>query len=373
MGKARSGFWPALKPLMATWILLLNCVPYIQKAAKENLIRVAVLSNVDNAFIGGIRNKIYHDAYQVSLNDTFPLYFESKDGHTMVNGKVYRGQLVVRKTGNKFWVINILGIEDYLKGVVPCEIGSITTGLVEAARAQAVAARTYTWAHRNQYEELGFDLYSTIKDQVYGGMDSEDEIINQAIEQTHGRILAYQGKPAEAKYHSTCGGRTADFNDAWKGVGPPYLHSVECPYCTNSPYYQWRKASSKRDFFANIRGQLAKLGATIADTELIKDFRFKRNKKSKRVVQTVVTTTVKEYYFDPNSIRTLFGDRNDPGGLLRSSYFELKATEDSIIIEGKGFGHGVGMCQFGALEMARKGKNYKQILQHYYPGTRIIP
>ncbi|MGB7054584.1 MAG: SpoIID/LytB domain-containing protein, partial [bacterium] len=265
----------------------------------------------------------------------------------------------------------VVDIESYLKGVVPCEIGGVPEKQIEAAKAQAVAARTYARAHFGQYQELGFDLYATVQDQVYKGISCERDITNRAIENTRGEVLLYRNQPIEAKYHSTCGGRTADFSDAWSGNGPPYLRSVSCRYCMNSPHYEWKKEMTKKEFFAHLRNRFRKINLNIKQDELIHSFRLKRNKRSKRVTHFVLVTNKNEYTIPTYRLRTLFGQPGDPGGLLKSSYVYIKTKGDKVIIEGKGFGHGVGMCQFGALEMANQGKNYRQILNHYYRGTRI--
>jgi stage II sporulation protein D len=240
-----------------------------------------------------------------------------------------------------------------------------------AAMAQAVAARTYAHAHQNQHADLGFDLYATIQDQVYGGISVEDDLINQAVDQTRSQILVYLGRPVEAKYHSTCGGRTADFGDAWPGEGPPYLRSVICGYCRPSPHYEWKKIWLKNDFFANLRTRLPRLGINLDQGEYIRGLRLFKNKQSLRVRKILIQTTKSEYSVSVYNIRTLLGDNRDPGGLLKSNWFGFKARGDTLVIEGRGFGHGVGMCQWGCLEMARTGKNYRQILQLYYPGTII--
>lgn len=289
-----------------------------------------------------------------------------------MNGVQYRGNLEIRTNAGQIWVINIVDIEDYLKGVVPCEIGRTSMNLIEAAKAQAVAARTYAYAHFNQYQDLGFDLYATIKDQVYQGASAEHELTNLAIAQTQGEILTFRGLPIEAKYHSTCGGRTADFNDAWSGKAPPYLRSVACPYCKDSPYYRWTKKISKKEFFLNLRNRFEKIGLNLTEGELIKTFRLTRNRKSGRVIRMIITTTESKYEIKTYNIRKLLGDEKDPGGLLKSNYITLKPEGDSIEISGRGYGHGVGMCQFGALEMARRGKNYREILYHYYRGAKVI-
>ena len=131
------------------------------------------------------------------------------------------------------------------------------------------------------------------------------------------------------------------------------------------------KGFYKEGIFRDLRTKLKKIGKKIPEGELIKNIKLIKNRKSKRVLKLVIITEEKEYPIPGYHIRTILGDKRDAGGLLKSNYLTLRTKGDEVIIEGKGWGHGVGMCQFGAIEMARQGKNYKQILYHYYSGTRI--
>jgi len=351
--------------------IYISCIPYVQPKRCQRLIRVAILTGLDSINVSGIKENQYLENYKIKINDSLPVFIKPYGNKVKVNNKFYYGYLEIKKIDNKIWVINILDIEDYLKGVVPCEIGKINERLIEAAKAQAIAARTYAYAHLNNYANLGFDLYATVKDQVYEGLTAEDTLINRAILKTTGLVLTYQGKPIDAKYHSTCGGYTADFNDAWSGNSVPYLKSVECGFCDDSPYSYWKEEMDKKEFFQNLRNNLYQIGISLPDTELIKSLKFKRNSKSKRVVEVIIITNKHNHKIPAYNIRRLFGSEEDPGRLLKSSYFNISVKDNKIIIEGRGYGHGVGMCQFGAMGMAKKGKNYKKILKHYYPGTKI--
>lgn len=357
--------------LVVFWALTGNCVQYLMHQPVDRQIRVAVVCAVDSVTVTGINQGKYYENHGVSLRDPSPQFFEPKAGRVLVNGIPYRGRLEIRRNDDALWVINILDLEDYLKGVVPCEIGGITRNLLEAAKAQAVAARTYAVSHRHQNDDLGFDLYSTVQDQVYGGIPVEVKLIDEAVERTRGQVLTDLGRPIDAKYHSTCGGQTADFDDAWAGAGPPYLRSVPCGWCRSSPHYEWKKGYLKKDFFADLRSRLKRLGIILAPREFITGMNLVKNRLSHRIRQVKIRTTKEEYAVSVYNIRTLLGDQRDPGGLLKSNWFTLTARGDSVFVEGRGFGHGVGMCQWGCLGMARNGKDYRQILRLYYPGTRL--
>lgn len=346
-------------------------MPYVSKGRRGKLVRVAIECGVDRVYVSGTHQNKSVSNQLITQAGHFPVFLGPRDGRVTVNGRDYRGSLEIRKLDGNLWVLNVLDLESYIKGVVPCEIGGITEREFEAARAQAVAARTYAYAHIGQYSELGFDLYSTVQDQVYQGINCERPLTNKAVESTAGEVLFYRNEPIEAKYHSTCGGRTADFSDAWAGSAPPYLSSVVCRYCANSPHYEWKKTMDRNDFFAHIRDRLARAKIALETGELIHSFRITRNRRSHRIKELILITNRREYAIPNYRIRTLFGQPGDPGGLLKSNYVYIRTKGERVIIEGRGFGHGVGMCQFGAIEMAKQGRNYRQILYHYYKGARI--
>ncbi|MBN2621608.1 SpoIID/LytB domain-containing protein [candidate division WOR-3 bacterium] len=352
-------------------IMLSRCIHYTRTDRMRTTMRVSILENAQTVMITGIIGATYCTDKKISAQDKFPVLVKGKHNTVIVNNKTYHGNLELLNVNNAIRVINIVDMEDYLKGVVPCEIGRISPALAEAAKAQAVAARTYACAHIDQYASLGFDLYSTIRDQVYRDMSVETELTNQAIDETKGEILSYQGRPIEAKYHSTCGGQTADFNDAWPGTPPPYLQSVRCTYCETSPHFTWEKRYEAGDFYAGLRMKLKEIGSAIPDSEYIKNISLIRNKRSKRILRVEITTKVRTYTIPGYQVRALFGDKNDPGDLLKSNYVMLGVKDGKIVLWGHGFGHGVGMCQFGAIEMSRQGKTYKEILQHYYTGVKL--
>lgn len=360
-----------LRILLPVLTIFINCLPYLNQAVDNHLIRIAVVCAADSVTVSGIRNQKYYQELGLSRRDSFPQFFKPANGRVVINGIAYRGGLEIRRDQQALWAINVLNIEEYLKGVVPCEIGGITRAQLEAAKAQAVAARTYARAHLHQHARLGFDLYATIQDQVYDGLRVENDLTSEAVEKTRGEILTFHGQAIEAKYHSTCGGLTADFNDAWPGQGPAYLRRVACGYCQTSPHYEWKKTWTKREFFRQLRQRLSKLGIGLADREFITGLRLYKNQRSQRIRQIKIMTTRQDYLIPAHNIRTLFGDQRDPGGLLKSNWFQIKARADTVIIEGHGFGHGVGMCQWGCREMASQGRNYRDILRHYYPGTKI--
>jgi len=166
----------------------------------------------------------------VDLNPDASLYFipSAPESYLAYGGKNYRGIFVLRGSGKGVLLINILNIEDYLKGVVPGELSPYLFGEIEALKAQAIAARTYALKNAGQFEELGFDLYATPVSQVYDGMSIEHPLSSRAVEETRGQVAVYGGQLINALYTSTCGGATEDAEKMFEGNAVPYLKSTEC-------------------------------------------------------------------------------------------------------------------------------------------------
>ena len=275
----------------------------------------------------------------------------SEGGILKFDTKPYRGRLLIK--GKK--VINIVNVEDYLKGVVPCEMGNRP---FEALKAQAVAARSYAISRLNQYED--YDLLPDEGDQVYGGVESEVSLATKAVDETYGLVLTYKGKVIDARYSSTCGGKTASSADTW-GKSYSYLESVRDKFCIISPYYSWKKVVDKGILFDRVRKYLSNM--VNKDVDSIKSIRIYRKDKSGRVKTLEIKTKNDTYKVSGDNIRELLD--------VKSRLFKLNISKNNVIIEGKGFGHGVGMCQWGAIGMAIKGWNFKRILKHFYKGVHL--
>lgn len=275
----------------------------------------------------------------------------SENGILKFDGKSYRGRLSIK--GEK--VINIVNVEDYLKGVVPCEMGNIH---FEALKAQAVAARSYALSKLNQYED--YDLLPSEGDQVYGGVGSENSLATKAVDETYGLVLTHKGKVIDARYSSTCGGRTASSADTW-GSSYPYLKSVKDRFCVISPYHSWKTVFNKRTLFERIRKYLSNMFDE--DVDSIESIRILSKDKSGRVKIMEVKAKNGTYKVSGDDIRKMLN--------VKSRLFKLKFSENNVIIEGRGFGHGVGMCQWGAIGMAMEGWNFKKILKYFYKGVRL--
>lgn len=301
-----------------------------------------------------------------------------------VNGQRYRGFFEISRNGpDAMLVVNVIGVEDYLRGVVPREIGKITPDNVESAKAQAVAARTYTFANLGRRAALGFDLYGTVQDQVYGGMDAEQPLIDQAILATVGLVGTYQDQLIEAYYHSTCGGTTANVENTWNGGQRiPYLRTVNDTrggqnsgkhFCAPSPHYRWTESWSRSQLENSLRKYLPKYSNLSSGSQLgqLRNIYIQQRDSSGRNIRMVVETSTGTYTVKGDKIRWVLR-RPGTDNILRSSYFDIDRNRGGgLTVRGRGNGHGVGMCQWGAMEMARDGFTFEQIIMHYYPGTRL--
>lgn len=274
------------------------------------------------------------------------------NGEVLLSGLKYSGIIEFWKGENGLYVINELPLEDYVKGVVTSEVGK--NWEIEAIKAQAVAARTYALyqKNRNSGKNMPYDLTSSVMHQVYKGGDIPEDIA-MAVESTWGEILTYEGEPIPAFYHSTSGGMTEDPVEVF-GQSFPYLKPVKTS-CELSPYSIWER----RIPVAEIER-----AASVKD---IKDISIESYTVSNRArTLSIVTDSSKQNIFAKDLRKELGWDR-----LPSTMITNIRKTPDFYIFEGKGYGHGVGMCQWTALDMAKKGMNYREILSMFYPGTTI--
>lgn len=299
-----------------------------------------------------------------------------------VDGAAYRGRVeLYRRPPHGMVVVNELELETYLLGVVPVEIGRREEDEHEAVKAQAVAARTYAVRNLGRRDSVGFDLFGTVEDQVYGGRDVERPDATRAVRSTEGRVLVYGGEPIRAYYHSTGGGWTARVSDVWNLPDAPYLRRVSDrrpeggDYCDASPRYRWEERWSPSELDASVHEGLIGYfaldeGASFGSVRSVEV--LERGVKD-RIQRLAVRTDRGRYVLTRNDIR--FFLRTPDGRSLRSTRFEVvDGPEDGggLALRGRGFGHGIGMCQWGAIGRARAGQAHGEILAHYYPGTELI-
>lgn len=282
-------------------------------------------------------------------NEPLEKVSEKIKGDFLVSGVHYTGEIEVWKGKNGLYVVNEIPFEEYVKSVVTAEVG--TNWEMEALKAQAVISRTYAIYQKNMNGNLRYHITSSVLHQVYKGDSSDARVVN-AVEKTSGEILTFNGKPIEALYHSTSGGKT-ELPEEVFGKSYPYIKSVEASG-EASPYWIWERKIplSEIEKSLNISG--------------FKDITIRSYTSTGRVKEVTVTSESGEHTIKSNDLRKQLGWQRLP-----STNFTMTKLNDSIIFEGKGYGHGIGLCQWSALEMAKKGKNYREILSFFYHGTEI--
>lgn len=331
-------------------------------------------------------------------------------GFLKINGSSYRGGVLLKAVNSKITVINIINIEDYLYGVIGGEMSSSWN--IEALKAQAVCARNFTITNINKHSSLGFNVCATTNCQVYKGVSAESESVIQAVNETNGNILMYEDTIAETLYYSCSGGYTADVKNVW-GSDIPYLRGVEDPYedSETTPRHSWSAKLSN----AEIKEALEKAEIFIGDVSNLKA----ETDHTGRVYSLTITGTDGEYTLKNLSTASVFGSYGvlsnkysiTPYGnsmaelFLKSANKKTSQASEYYVIDGSGeiqkidmpfsvlsstiltkinppsangylfngggWGHGVGMSQYGAKGMADSGFTYDVILDHYFPGTHL--
>jgi stage II sporulation protein D len=270
-----------------------------------------------------------------------------------VDSGVYYGRIELSIYEGKLLVINRLPLETYLLGIVGSEMNP--SWPIEALKAQAVAARTYAMQRRMMMRAAGkpFDLGATVLSQVYKGADQIRPPVIEAVKQTRGEVLAFDHDLAQALFHSTCGGRTVSAKSAF-GNEVPYLKPQSCEWCRGSSRHRWSITMSLEEMSERLeRARLTRSKVTS----------FSRKEETSAVK---LESGKKQQQVSPQEIRAAVGFSD-----LYSARFTAETKGKTIHIHGRGFGHGVGMCQWGARGMADAGKTHVQILAHYYRGVRV--
>jgi stage II sporulation protein D len=295
----------------------------------------------------------------------------------------YRGRFVVLPVDSGLMVVNHLPVEDYLRGVVPMEIGKLGARDSAAMQAQAVAARSYTYVRLSEPIPRAFDLRPTTSDQVYGGMGAESDVANDAIDATRGLVVMYQGRVVDAPFSSTCGGSTADAAEVWNGPSIPYLRRVsdQVPnsaryYCDQASRFRWTRTLTSSEINATLAQYLGKYASVPASGPgSARALNVQNRGGSGRVAVIQIETDRGTFPVRGDDIRAVL--RAPSSEPLSSTYFSLAPEYDrdgllkSVTIRGQGYGHGVGMCQWGAIGRARAGQSFLEIIGTYYPGTTV--
>ncbi|MEO1298724.1 MAG: SpoIID/LytB domain-containing protein [Cyanobacteria bacterium J06636_16] len=272
----------------------------------------------------------------------------TEGGYVFIGDRWYRGRVLVTSTDTGVTAINYVDLEHYLYSVVG---GEMSAGWpIEALKAQAVAARSYALYHRQHGRNLDYDVNSTTASQVYDGVEDEAQSTQIAVESTRDQVLTYDGQIIEAVFHSSSGGHTENVEDVWSKP-LPYLRGVQ-DFDAGAPVYQWTEAISLAEFEAQIGG-VGHLYNAIPQ-------------------QTSPLGRIQEILLEGDrGSRVLTGNDLRQALNLRSTLFSIDISGSTVYISGRGYGHGIGMSQWGAHNMAEQGYAYQQILGHYYQGAQL--
>lgn len=297
-----------------------------------------------------------------------------------LNGRDYRGALLVAARGPGVTAVNLVGMEEYLRGVVGAEMGSRGRPELHALRAQAVVSRTVALRRLGQWRTRGFDLLATVADQAYAGIGFETPFSTQAVDDTRGMALTYGGALIDAFFHSTCGGQTASGTEVFAGAQRPYLRSIRDrndageAWCAISPRFRWRESWSAETLARTLRETLPAAGGTVALASSVQDIRISGRTATGRVDRLEIIGSDGSLAVSGPVARLLL--RTPDGSQLRSAQFSLQVTRAGsrivqLIADGSGAGHGVGMCQWGSMGRSQAGQEYLEILSAYFPGSQV--
>ncbi len=267
--------------------------------------------------------------------------------------KTYRGLMKFLSNEEGWLTVNVLPIEEYLAGTLAAEMNS--DWATEALKAQAVASRTYALQLARRPKNPNYDLVGTIEDQVYSGADAETKRVREAIEATRGQYLSRGSGPARIFFHARCGGKTEPEDRVWRGDKSHHV-TVGCPYCQKHPL-EWKYSIDYASFFQALKVPKALLPPKLVALD---------RSPTGRITSLKLEAGGNSRLLDGNTLRSLLGYQR-----LKSTHFQWKTAGGQIHFTGKGSGHGVGMCQWGASFLAKQGKSYRDILSHYYPQLTV--
>ena len=281
-------------------------------------------------------------------------------GAISLNGKRLRGTVeIVRQKNLTLLVVNHVLLEDYLRGVLSKEAPDYWP--VEALKAIAITARTYALYQRFTKDTVDYDVTGDVMSQDYGGKTAEKASTTRAVKATEGWILMYHDALFPTFYHSTCGGMTEHARIMGKFDLEPLRGGIPCSFCSASPFFNWQRRLTKADVaWALHKSPYGSIGPIL-------DVRVTEQTPSGRVQTVTVMGAQRTLQLTGSDVRSLFGfDR------IRSALFAIHPVGDAFILDGHGWGHGVGLCQWGAAELARRGFSAPEILAYYYRNAQLV-
>lgn len=364
--------------LLAVPSLSFGSVSIKVRVAKE-LDRVSISgTDISREFLSSKKSKFFAGKKRFSFNCTPALkdlklqsplkiaQLKSKTGVLSWNNSHYRGsfQLISAGKNKGCDLVNELSLETYISSLLAKEMSSKWP--IEALKAQAVAARSYAY-HKKITKEVSkvkghdalYDLENSEKHQVTGSFLDATYKTTKAARQTSGQILTLKsGYFTPIFFHSKCGGKTLRPDQVWTSKVPGYK-SVDCPYCHKHGLKDWTYTVKKEKLVGYLE-KISRIFYSKSEKFNSKDFKIvpdSENKTSFRVYNKDRPAQIQK-----SKLRQVLGRRKTP-----SNNYQIVEKRNKILLKGKGFGHGVGMCQYGAYELAKRGMNYKEILAHYFP------
>lgn len=326
-------------------------------------IKVLVLNGVTELTISGRHDTLRIErsgsgSVRVNGSQTsLPVVYRPSEEFINLNDRPYRGALTVEEGRGGLMVVNELPLEAYIAGIINNEISSKWPK--QAVMAQAVIARTYAMYMKKRATGV-YDIEGTVMGQVYTGAAAEDAAATVAVSATEGQILAYDGHPVLAVYHSNAGGMTEDSDSVWSSAYP-YLRSVASPYDASAPRYAWEYTISSAAF----KAALDKAGYSLDEPVSAAGQLLTPAGRAKTVI--IRDGTGASVVMSGEDLRKTLGYGN-----IKSTIFKAERGPDVFVFTGRGNGHGVGLSQWGAKGMADAGYSYKEILRHYYPGAELV-
>lgn len=312
-----------------------------------------------------LRNRIFYFFFVFFFNFGYTqeirvcLWKGKEPYYAYENFKNYPGKVYLKKENGVYHIINEVDFEEYITGVVSKEMDE--NWPVEALKAQAVCSRTFFLWKKMDTKDKIYDIENSIYHQVYGVCKSEK--IKKAVKETEGEILIDEnGEIAKVFFHACCGGMTTNPEEIWGGQYP-YNISIVDPYCKDSPYSSWEKTFSKQYLSKTFGFQIDRI-------EILE-----RDKTGRVKILQILTKNGKKFNLTGHEFRLNVNRNTDiyfkNPYIIPSTMFEIYDKGKEIVFRGKGYGHGAGMCQWGARKMAESGYSYKEILNFYFPGLKI--
>jgi stage II sporulation protein D len=324
--------------------------------------------------------KTVHEAPVITINS-------AGGGNIYINGKPYRGGFTFRATQGGVITVNDVAVDDYLKGVLAAEIGYLRPDQYDAYLVQAIASRSYSLSKLDEKIMETYDLKATIMDQVYRGVQGEHPDASRAVDETRGVVAFFEGAPARTFYSACCGGHTADIRVGWPWKTPyEYLYGGRDTseeeggksFCRRSTHFRWRVHWSGGALENILQKTLPKvLGIRSANVGRLEDLKVRGVGPDGRVKAIEIVTDRGRHLVEGDRIRWVLLPQPGSNAILKSTLFKMDVKRTggkvrAVDLVGGGNGHGIGMCQAGAIRMAEKGITYGEILSHYYPGVTLV-